>query len=165
MTNVFLMRGIRTIPVFVWVACGLIGASEAAGAQTTPKSAPSTATRPQASASRTPTRAQPAKSDAQIEAAIKAKLAKSPKLSQEHLQVHVQGGVATFEGKTDVVQHKGTATRMAKTAGAVAVNNHIQVSEAAKEKAAGNLETGRRRAQVKRGETRSETAPPRSQDH
>jgi hypothetical protein len=152
------MRGIRAIPVLVWAMCGLAGASGAASAQTTPKSAAPAATRAQTGASKAPARRpQPTKSDAQIEAAIKAKLAKSPKLSTEHLQVHVQGGVATFEGKTDVVQHKGTATRMAKTAGAVAVNNHIQVSEAAKEKAAGNLETGRRRAQIKRGEPRSQT--------
>ncbi len=115
------------------------------------------ATTPKAAA----TKPQPAKTDAQIEAAIKAKLAKSPKLAPEHIQVHVQGGVATLEGKTEVIQHKGTATRMAKTAGAVAVNNHIQVSDAAKEKAAGNLDTGRRRAQVKRGDPRSETTTPK----
>ncbi len=155
------MRAIRAIPVIVWVACGLAGANGAADAQTTSKSAAPAASRP---ASKAPARRpQAGKSDAQIEAAIKAKLAKSPKLSTEHLQVHVQGGVATFEGKTDVVQHKGTATRMAKTAGAVAVNNHIQVSEAAKEKAAGNLETGRRRAQIKRGEPRSETSATKGQ--
>src|SRR5262245_24566513 len=65
---------------------------------------------------------QPAKSDASIEAAIRAKLAAS-KISTDHFTVHVQGGVATLEGKTDVVQHKGTATRLAKTGGAVAVNN------------------------------------------
>lgn len=69
----------------------------------------------------------------------------------------MQGGVATIEGKTGVVQHKGSATRMAKAAGALAVNNRIQVSDAAKEKAAANLETGRRRAQIKRGDARSET--------
>ncbi len=46
--------------------------------------------------------------------------------------VHVQGGVATIEGKTDVMQHKGTATRMAKTGGALAVNNHVQISDAAR---------------------------------
>jgi osmotically-inducible protein OsmY len=102
-------------------------------------------------------------SDTQIEAAIRAKLAKSPKLGPEKLQVRVQGGVATFEGKTNVVQHKGTATRMAKTAGALAVNNHIQVSEAAREKAAANLETGRRRAQIKRGDARSDGDSARSQ--
>jgi len=147
----------RAIPLIVWVACALVCASRAGNAQATPKSTATGATRPQAGASKAAAKPQPAKSDAQIEAAIKAKLAKSPKLSQEHIQVRVQGGVASFEGKTDVVQHKGTATRMAKAAGAVAVNNHIQVSEAAKEKAAGNLETGRRRAQIKRSDPRSET--------
>ena len=101
------------------------------------------------------TTAQAAKSDADIEKDIRARLAKS-KISQDKFQFHVQGGIATFEGKTDVIQHKGVATRLAKSAGAVAVVNHIQVSEAAREKAAKNLETGRRRAQVKRGEPRSE---------
>lgn len=104
------------------------------------------------------TTAQARLSDAQIEASIRARLAKSPKLGPEKFQVHVQGGVATLEGKTDVVQHKGTATRMAKSAGALAVNNHIQVSDAAKQKAAGNLEEGRRRVQVKRGDSRSDTS-------
>jgi hypothetical protein len=99
--------------------------------------------------------------DAELEALIRAKLDKSPKLGPEKFQVHVQGGVATLEGKTDVVQHKGTATRMAKTAGALAVNNHIQVSDAGKQKMAGNLESGRRRVQVKRGDARSDTAPPK----
>jgi hypothetical protein len=65
--------------------------------------------------------------------------------------------VATIEGKTDVIQHKGTATRMAKTGGAIAVNNHIQIGDAARQKAANNLEQGRRRVQVKRGDQRSET--------
>jgi hypothetical protein len=93
--------------------------------------------------------------DAQIEAAIRVKMLKS-KIAPEKFRFKVQGGVATIEGKTDVIQHKGAATRMAKTAGAVAVNNHIQISDAAKEKAAANLETGRRRAQIKRGDARSE---------
>jgi hypothetical protein len=160
------MGVIRAIPVIVWVASGLVGALGAADPQTASRSTGSGVSRPQTSASKAPARRpQAAKSDAQIEAAIKAKLAKSPKLSVERLQVHVQGGVATFEGKTDVVQHKGTATRMAKSAGAVAVNNHIQVSEAAKEKAAGNLESGRRRAQIKRGEPRSETGTSKGQSH
>lgn len=96
------------------------------------------------------------KSDAVIEATIRAKFARS-KINAEKFTVHVQGGVATIEGKTNVIQHKGTATRMAKTAGAVAVNNHVEISDAAKQKAAGNLDQGRRRAQVKRGDPRSET--------
>src|ERR1017187_1811756 len=107
------------------------------------------------------TAAAPKKSDKEIEAAIRAKFAKS-KISADKFTVHVQGGVATIEGKTEVVQHKGVATRLAKTGGALAVNNRIQASEAAKKKAADNLEQGRRRAQVKRGETRSDADPPRS---
>jgi hypothetical protein len=90
--------------------------------------------------------------DAQVEQSIKARLAAS-KISSNHFQVHVQHGVATLEGKTDVLQHKGTATRLARSAGATQVVNHIAVSQAAKDKAAKNLATGRRRAQIKRGET------------
>lgn len=106
------------------------------------------------------TKAAPVKSDAEIEKEIRARLAKS-KIGTENFKVHVQGGVATFEGKTDVVQHKGVATRMAKSSGAVAVANHIEISEAAKEKAAENLETGRRRAQIKRSDARSEATTAR----
>jgi hypothetical protein len=95
-------------------------------------------------------------SDAQIEAIIRAKFSRS-KINVEKFTVHVQGGVATIEGKTNIIQHKGTATRLAKTGGAIAVNNHIQISDAAKQKAADNLDTGRRRAQVTRGDARSET--------
>ncbi|MBI3473736.1 MAG: BON domain-containing protein [Candidatus Solibacter usitatus] len=94
---------------------------------------------------------QPVSSDAQIEKAIRARFAES-KISANKFQVRVQGGVATLEGKTEVLQHKGTATRLAKSAGAVRVINRIEVSDAAKQKAASNLATGRRRAQIKRGE-------------
>src|ERR1700742_2071301 len=55
--------------------------------------------------------------DKAIEATIKAKLAKS-KIGQDGLTVRVQGGVAYWDGTTNVVQHKGSATRMAKAAGA-----------------------------------------------
>jgi hypothetical protein len=101
----------------------------------------------------------PARSDADIEKDIRSRFARS-KIGVEKYQVHVQGGVATIEGKTDVIQHKGVATRLAKLGGAVAVKNHIEISEAAKQKAAQNLATGRRRAQIKRGDARSQ---PRSQ--
>ena len=93
--------------------------------------------------------------DKQIESAIRAKLAKS-KIGKDGFTVRVQGGIAYWEGSTDVVQHKGSATRMAKTAGAKSVVNNIKVSDAAKEKAADNLEQGRRRAQVKRSDPRTE---------
>ncbi|HWQ56003.1 MAG TPA: BON domain-containing protein [Bryobacteraceae bacterium] len=91
--------------------------------------------------------------DSQIEAAIRARFERS-KISTNHFQVRVQGGIATLEGRTDVIQHKGTATRLAKSAGAMQVVNRIQVSQAARERAASNLAKGRRRAQVKRGEIR-----------
>lgn len=76
--------------------------------------------------------------DAQIEATIRTKLAKS-KIGKDGFRFKVQRGVVTWEGTTEVVQHKGSATRMAKAAGAVQVINNIQISGAAKAKAAGNL--------------------------
>ncbi len=93
--------------------------------------------------------------DQQTEAAIRAKLAKS-KIGKDGFTVRVQGGVAYWEGSTSVVQHKGSATRMAKAAGAKSVVNNIKVTDAAKEKAAANLDQGRRRAQVKRSDPRTQ---------
>lgn len=76
--------------------------------------------------------------DGIIEHRIQAKFAKS-KINAEHFTVSVRGGVATIEGKTNVIQHKGVATRLAKTGGAVAVKNHILVSDEARAKAAARL--------------------------
>lgn len=101
--------------------------------------------------------AAPAIPDARIEKDIRARFARS-KINADGFTVHVQGGVATLEGHTDVVQHKGVATRLAKSAGAVAVNNRIQPSEAARQKSAASLSKGRRRAQISRGEPRSTQA-------
>ncbi len=83
-------------------------------------------------------------SDEEIEATIKAKLAKS-KIGKDGIQCHVKNGVATWTGFTPVMQHKGAATRMAKTAGAIQVVNNIKVSE-------GNVAGPLRRAQVKTDE-------------
>ena len=91
--------------------------------------------------------------DAQIEAEIRARLAKSV-IGKDGFTVRVQGGVAYWDGATSVVQHKGAATRMAKSAGAQKVVNNIKIGDDAKQKAAGNLEQGRRRAQIKRSESR-----------
>ena len=91
--------------------------------------------------------------DVQLEAAIRARLAKSV-IGKDGLTVRVQGGVAYWDGTTNVVQHKGAATRMAKSAGAKKVVNNIKIGDDAKQKAAGNLEEGRRRAQVKRSDPR-----------
>lgn len=68
-------------------------------------------------------------SDAEIEATIRAKLAKS-KIGKDGLQVHVKDRVATWTGATTVMQHKGAATRMAKAAGAIQVVNNIKISDA-----------------------------------
>jgi len=92
-----------------------------------------------------------AQQDQQIEAAIRARLAKSV-IGKDGFKVRVQGGVAYWEGSTTVVQHKGSATRMAKSAGAKKVVNNIKVSDDAKAKAGENLDAGRRRVQVKRSD-------------
>ena len=77
-------------------------------------------------------------SDGQIERNIRAKLAKS-KISVNRFTVKVSGGVALLEGKTGVIQHKGVATRLAKSGGALAVQNQIQISPEARAKAAARL--------------------------
>ena len=71
-------------------------------------------------------------SDAQLEAAIRTKLAKS-KIGKDGFRFHVQRGVVTWEGNTAIGQHKGAATRMARTSGAVQVINNIRVAGAGKE--------------------------------
>lgn len=84
----------------------------------------------------------PRVSDAAIEKAFHAKAAESS-IADEHFTIHVRGGVATLDGKTDVIQRKGVATRFAKKAGAMAVVNNIVISEAARQKAVANLQKGR----------------------
>jgi osmotically-inducible protein OsmY len=80
----------------------------------------------------------PTPSDAQIDATIRTKLAKS-KIGKEGFHYKVLHGIVTWEGNTDVAQHKGSATRMAKSAGAVQVVNNIQVSAKGKAKAMATL--------------------------
>jgi hypothetical protein len=123
--------------------------SVAASAQTRPATV-----RSGAAHQRTEVSGRPAASDAEIERTIRAKFARS-KIARNQFTVRVQGGVATIEGSADIVQHKGTATRLAKNGGAVTVVNKIQLSQAARDKASQNLAKGRRRAQVKRGEART----------
>ena len=91
----------------------------------------------------------PTPSDAQIDATIRAKLSKS-KIGKDGFRFKVQRGIVTWEGNTDVMQHKGSATRMAKAAGAVQVVNNIQISAAAKAKAAANLKKGELARPIKR---------------
>jgi osmotically-inducible protein OsmY len=84
-------------------------------------------------------------SDSQIEREIRARLARSKMTlaGKEKFTVSVKDGVATLEGKTNVIQHKGVATRLARLSGAIAVQNRIEVSEEAKAKAAARLAKGR----------------------
>jgi hypothetical protein len=91
--------------------------------------------------------------DAELERAIQERFSRS-KIAADNFQVRVRAGVATLEGRTDVIQHKGTATRLAKNAGARHVQNKIEVSEQARQKASANLAEGRRRVQVKRSEAK-----------
>lgn len=98
----------------------------------------------------------PALPDPELERIIREKLARS-KMASDKFTVRVHSGAATLEGRTDVIQRKGAATRIARTAGAREVINKIQVSDAARARASANLAKGRRRAQVKRGESRSES--------
>jgi osmotically-inducible protein OsmY len=121
-------------------AVTLLALSVCAFSAETPKVAP----KPQPKAA-----AKPQLSDSVIEQNIRAKYAKS-KIADDKFQVKVQGGVATIEGKTDIIQHKGSATRMAKTGGAIQVVNKVQISENARQRASANLEKGRKKAEVKR---------------
>jgi osmotically-inducible protein OsmY len=81
--------------------------------------------------------------DSQIERNIRARLAKSKMAATEHFTVSVHDGVAVLEGKSNVIQHKGVATRLAKLGGAIAVQNHIQISDEAKAKALARLQKNR----------------------
>jgi osmotically-inducible protein OsmY len=97
-------------------------------------------------------------SDETLEKAIRARFERS-KIATNRFEVTVQGGVARIDGQTETVQHKATATRLAKSAGARAVENRIVISEEARRKAAETLATGRRRKQVTRSAARDEGRP------
>jgi osmotically-inducible protein OsmY len=119
------------------VAAALAGLGQAASVAPSGSDVSKSAAVKSAEAQQTfPQRALP---DAQIERNIRAKLAKSKMSGTEHFTVSVQNGVATMSGRTNVIQHKGVATRLAKSGGAVAVRNEIQVSDEARAKAASKL--------------------------
>ncbi len=88
-------------------------------AATTPTSKPATV------------QTRPAVTDTQLDSTIRAKLAKS-KIGKDGFTFHVQHGIVTWEGNTSISQHKGAATRMARTSGAVQVVNNIKVNGAGK---------------------------------
>jgi hypothetical protein len=102
--------------------------------------------------------------DSELESRIRARLENS-KISSNGFQVRVKNGTAILTGKAEVMQHKGVATRLAKAAGAVKVDNRIQVSEAARARASATLARAREQAKIaKRTQPRSEPrSAPRSQ--
>ena len=83
-------------------------------------------------------KASPAASDATIEQNIRARFAKS-KIAEEKFTIRVQGGRATIEGNTSIIQRKGVATRLAKAGGATSVDNRIRIADDARAKAAEQL--------------------------
>src|SRR3984885_805271 len=76
--------------------------------------------------------------DSQISTTIRTKLAKS-KIGAEGFKFRVEKGVGTWEGHTEVPEHKGAATRRARAAGAAQVINNIEVGAAGKAKASAQL--------------------------
>jgi hypothetical protein len=64
--------------------------------------------------------------DTQIENQIHDRLAKSV-IGRDGFMAKVKGGVVYWEGSTPVAQHKGAATRIAKSSGARRVVNNIVV--------------------------------------
>jgi osmotically-inducible protein OsmY len=71
-------------------------------------------------------------SDEQLEATIKTKLTKS-KIGKDGFHFKVQRGIVTWEGNTSIGQHKGAATRMARSSGAAQVINNIKVLNTGKD--------------------------------
>ena len=103
------------------------------------------------------------KTDSQLQHDVSEELNWEPSVHAARIGVEVKDGVVTFSGKTNVVQHKGTATRMARAAGAVAVNNLIEVSDAARAKAAARLHGDEIASTAKPGQAMPGQPIPRAQ--
>jgi hypothetical protein len=94
--------------------------------------------------------------DESLATAIRERFARS-KISSNNFTVKVVRGTAILRGRTDVIQHKGVATRLARLAGAKSVDNRIEISDRAREKARRQRQRSARRVKVKwRPATRSE---------
>lgn len=71
-------------------------------------------------------------------------------IARNQFQVDVRNGTAILRGRTDVIQHKGTATRLAKLAGATQVDNRIEVTDRARSSASRSSRSQPRRVYVRR---------------
>ncbi len=112
-----------------------------------------------------PKRAFTAGDDKVLEAEIRARLADSTS-AKEGFTIRVQGGVAYWDGETSVAQRKGAATRMAKSAGALRVENHIRVTEAGKRKLADDFAgKGKAKAAPEKAKAKSKRSEPAEPRH
>lgn len=66
------------------------------------------------------------------------------RIGARNFQVAVSNGIVTLTGNTDIAQHKGTATRLAKSAGAKEVLNEIEISDAGKQRMRRSLDGARK---------------------
>lgn len=76
---------------------------------------------------------QEGKSDEQLATEIRGRFTRS-RIAKNGFRVAVRNGIATLSGETPIVQHKGTATRLARLAGAREVINEIVVTRKAPRK-------------------------------
>lgn len=83
-------------------------------------------------------KAAPKWKDAELKKVVEERLARSA-IAVDHFKVAVSDGVVILTGKTEIIQHKGVATRLARSVGAKEVRNEIEISEAARQKAAAQL--------------------------
>ncbi len=91
----------------------------------------------------------PTKSDTALEEEIKQRFSES-KIAANNFRVRVHDGTAYLDGTTDVMQHKGTATRLARLAGAEHTVNRIEISELAKQRSRRKRRGDPRRVHVRR---------------
>ena len=106
---------------------------------------PKPAARPAAAPAQSPAKSRaPVRADSDIEADIRQRFSRS-KIAADRFTVKVRSGVALIEGKTNVMQRKGVATRLAKLGGARRVDNQIQISSEARAAAAARLDKARAR--------------------
>lgn len=113
----------------VSIAVGQEPAKSARQASQPDKGANHTRPRPAKTSSVTST---PVVGDAALERAITQRFAKSA-IASNGFTVSVSGGVATLRGSAKVAQHKGVATRLAKSVGAREVRNQIELAPSARE--------------------------------
>ena len=125
---------------------GLLALAAALAAATQPQSADA----PQRT-SKVPAWLKRVRNDAEMERAIRNRFAES-KIAVNKFEVLVKDGVAILRGRTDVIQHKATATRLARSAGARDVINKIEITERARQKASSQQRRRPRRVSVKRSE-------------